>query len=217
MRITQLVFLPAFIYAFPEASRKVHRDDFISVAQRNAQDSLFDGSAGEPFNPSNQVASITTPSDSTSNVDMFSDIPPDVDGLKTLSTTPDLDAKSVTSPLEGSSPGFATAFVPDQDPESAKPPCTLPSSAACCIKRSMFTSCVWWGLDRLFCEDSENYACCQSIEDYIGHNCEQVGEEGKDWDWLEDLLRTPIIIPDINLPPLPLIPDLIRRDGTELG
>ena len=117
----------------------------------------------------------------------------------------------VSSPA-GSVPAFEMAFAPDKDPEPIKPPCTLPNMAACCVENSMFTSCVWWGLDRIFCEDPNNYACCESIQDYIGSNCEKVGEEGKDWDWLEDILRTPIIIePPINpleyLPSIPLIPE----------
>ena len=196
------------IDALPDARWKLSEDTALSTVRRDFQDSSFDVSTIEPVNPSDPSASFKLSSNSMSDVDLFANPPPEIDGSDILPITPNLEASKLTPASEG----FEIAFAPDKDPDSGKPPCTSPNKAACCIKSSLFTSCVWWGFEQMFCEESDNYACCESIEDYIGSNCDHVGEEGKDWDWLEDLLRTPIIVEPLSnpleyIPRIPWIPD----------
>ena len=192
----------------------------LSITPTDSGDSSFDSEAAMGvINPSSDPnASWETAANSVNDVDLsFADMSPQSDQQKEDTLPSPLNSvgssENILPSPESSSLGtFETAYVQDEKSDSAKPPCSLPNSAACCIKNSMFTSCVWWGLDRIFCEDADNYACCESIQDYVGSNCEHVGEEGKDWDWLEDVLRTPIIIePPMNplnfLPPLPFIPE----------
>lgn len=210
MQISYFFFLPVLIDALSDTDWKLSGDAALSTVQRDFQDSSFDASAIEPVNPSDPSASFEL--NSMSDVNLFAGPPPEVDGSDILPITPNLKDDNLTPSPEGSISAFETAFVSDKDPDSAKPPCTSPSMAACCVKSSLFSSCVWWGFDRIFCEESDNYACCESIEDYVGSNCEHVGEEGKDWDWLEDILRTPIIIQPLSnpleyFPRIPWIPD----------
>lgn len=214
MQISYWVLLSTSINALPDASSKPSGDAAYSIIQRYSEDSSRDVSATDLINPLDPIAPFESPTYDTSDVDLVASIPPESDRSEILPSPPNSVPDSVVFPPEGSIPTFETAFVSDKDPEPAKPSCTSPYMAACCIKSSMFTSCVWWGLDRIFCEASDNYACCESIQDYIGSNCEHVGEEGKDWDWLEDILRTPIILqPPINpleyLPRIPLIPERV--------
>ena len=206
--------LSVAIAALPDASSQSSRDAAYSIIKRSSEVSWSDLSVAEPIDSSNPIAPAEFLTYATNDGDLLGDILPESDGSETLSSTFNAVADGQLSSSAGSIPAFETAFAPDKDPEAAKPPCTSPTMAACCVENSMFTSCVWWDLDRIFCEDSNNYACCESIQDYIGSNCEKVGEEGKDWDWLEDILRTPIIIePPINpleyLPPIPLIPERV--------
>lgn len=202
------------ITALPDASSQSSRDAAYSMIKRYFEASLFDQSVAEPIDSSNPIAPSELPTYATNDGDFLGDLFPESDRLETLSSALNAVAGGQLPPSAGSMPAFETAFTPDKDPEAAKPPCTSPTIAACCVENSMFTSCVWWDLDRIFCEDPNNYACCESIQDYIGSNCEKVGEEGKDWDWLEDILRTPIIIePPINpleyLPTIPLISERV--------
>lgn len=214
MQISFWALLSVAITAPSDANSKPSGDAAYSILQRGSEDSPFDQSVAQPINDLNPLASSESPTLATSDSDLFAGIPPDSDGSEILSGTSKAVSDGKMFSSASSTPAFETAFAPDKDPESAKPPCTSPTMAACCIENSMFTSCVWWDLDRIFCEDSNNYACCESIQDYIGTNCEQAGQEGKDWDWLEDILRTPImleppIIPPEYLPSIPLLPERV--------
>lgn len=207
-------FLSFSISALPDANSQPSREPAYSIIERYSEDSSFDQSAVEPIDASDPLALSELPTYATDNGNLFDSVSPEEDGSAILLSTSNVVSDGRMSSSAGLIPAFETAFAPNKDPEFAKPPCTSPTSAACCVENSMFTSCVWWDLDRMFCEDPNNYACCESIQDYIGSNCEKVGEEGKDWDWLEDILRTPIIIePPINplqyFPPIPLIPERV--------
>lgn len=208
--------LSTLVIALPDVSSQRSKDATYSIVKRSSEDSLFDQLVVEPIDSSELIAPSLLSTYDTSNGDFLGDtgISPQSDGSEILSSTSNAISDRQLSSSAGSDPAFKTAFAPDKDPESVKPPCASPNLAACCVENSMFTSCVWWDLDRIFCEDPSNYACCESIQDYIGSNCEKVGEEGKDWDWLEDILRTPIIIePSINpleyFPKIPLIPERV--------
>lgn len=202
------------INALSDAGSKPSGDVAYPIMQRGPENLSLDQSVAEPINHLDPIAPSESLIYAPSHGDLFASAPFEADGSETPSSTTDTVPDSELSSSASLMPTFETAFVADKDSESGTPSCTSPTMAACCVQNSMFTSCVWWGLDRIFCEDSSNYACCESIQDYIGTNCEHVGEEGKDWDWLGDILRTPInleplVNPLENLPPIPWFPERV--------
>ncbi len=194
MRVSYCVLFFLRTNALPESDGKASADAALFVMQRNAQDSLFDDPSIALPNQLDSITSMDPPINFASDEYIFTDIPPGTDEWE----TPSLFSDHLI-PSEASIVAFETAFVPEQDSNPEKPSCSSVTMPACCVRDSMFTSCVWWGLDRIFCEDPANSACCESIEDYVGSNCEHVGEEGKDWDWLEDIYRSPILTYPFNL------------------
>ncbi len=195
MHVSYCVLFFQWTNALPVSGGKASEDADVLVMQRNAQDPLFDDCCIVLPNLLDSITSMEPLIDFASDDDIYTNIPPEIQEWE----TPILFSDHLIPSSEDPSLAFEMAFIPEQDSNPEKPACSSLTAAACCVRDSMFTSCVWWSLDRIFCEDPANYACCESIQDYVGSNCEHIGEEGKDWDWLEDIYRSPILTYPFNL------------------